>query len=183
MKRLLHHLVFATTLTAFALPPTLASAAFEGYLDVKFQTQGKLKGASAKKGQAGKVRIIAVSHEIVSPRDPASGLATGKRQHKPITLTMDLGQWATQFNSALVNNENIPTFELAIMDGSAVAYTIALQNAHVSRVALKGGGDTKPTIEVTFVYQKITWTWVDGGITAEDDWEAPVSAGAPKKPK
>jgi bacteriocin-like protein len=27
--------------------------------------------------------VIAVSHEIVSPRDPASGLPTGKRMHKP----------------------------------------------------------------------------------------------------
>jgi hypothetical protein len=24
-------------------------------------------------------------------------------------------------------------------------------------------------------YLKVTWTLVDGGITAEDDWEAPVS--------
>ena len=28
-------------------------------------------------------------HEIVSPRDPASGLATGKRQHKPFSFTSD----------------------------------------------------------------------------------------------
>ena len=24
--------------------------------------------------------------------------------------------------------------------------------------------------EVGFVYEKIEWTWVDGGITATDDW-------------
>jgi len=27
---------------------------------------------------------------------------------------------------------------------------------------------------VSFVYQKIIWTWTDGGITAEDDWESPA---------
>ena len=27
--------------------------------------------------------------------------------------------------------------------------------------------------EIAFTYQKITWTWKDGGITADDDWEAP----------
>ena len=26
---------------------------------------------------------------------------------------------------------------------------------------------------LTFTYDKIAWTWVDGGISAEDDWEAP----------
>ena len=28
--------------------------------------------------------------------------------------------------------------------------------------------------EVSFAYQKIQWTWVDGGITASDDWESPI---------
>ena len=27
---------------------------------------------------------------------------------------------------------------------------------------------------MALTYQKITWTWIDGGVTAEDDWEAPV---------
>jgi type VI secretion system secreted protein Hcp len=26
--------------------------------------------------------------------------------------------------------------------------------------------------EWSFTYQKIEWTWLDGGITASDDWEA-----------
>ena len=26
---------------------------------------------------------------------------------------------------------------------------------------------------ISFTYQKIIWTWMDGGITAEDDWETP----------
>jgi hypothetical protein len=30
--------------------------------------------------------IIAVVHEIVAPRDAASGQATGKRTHKPFVL-------------------------------------------------------------------------------------------------
>jgi len=37
------------------------------------------------------IDVTAVSHEIVSPRDPASGLPTGKRQHKPISITMEWG--------------------------------------------------------------------------------------------
>ena len=28
--------------------------------------------------------------------------------------------------------------------------------------------------EVSLTYQKIEWTWNDGGITAGDDWEARV---------
>ena len=29
--------------------------------------------------------------------------------------------------------------------------------------------------EIAFTYQKISWTIVDGGITSQDDWEAPVA--------
>ena len=28
--------------------------------------------------------------------------------------------------------------------------------------------------EIAFTYQKIEWTWTDGGITAGDDWESRV---------
>jgi hypothetical protein len=31
-------------------------------------------------------RVSAGTHAIVSPRDPASGLPTGKRMHKPYSL-------------------------------------------------------------------------------------------------
>jgi len=36
-------------------------------------------------GTAG--QVTPATHEIVSPRDPASGLPTGKRMHKPFTFT------------------------------------------------------------------------------------------------
>jgi type VI secretion system secreted protein Hcp len=26
--------------------------------------------------------------------------------------------------------------------------------------------------EIAFTYQKIEWTWTDGGITSSDEWEA-----------
>jgi type VI secretion system secreted protein Hcp len=29
--------------------------------------------------------------------------------------------------------------------------------------------------EVSFTYQKITWTWNDGAITATDDWLGPIA--------
>jgi type VI secretion system secreted protein Hcp len=29
--------------------------------------------------------------------------------------------------------------------------------------------------DIQFTYQKIEWTWNDGGITAGDDWESPMA--------
>ena len=116
------------------------------------------------------IDVSAVSHEIVSPRDAASGLPTGKRQHKPITITMEWGASTPLFLNALVNNENLTSVLIGLLRNGNQVATIKLTNANVSRYVQHGGGVT-----VEFTYQKITWTWIDGGITAEDDWEAPVS--------
>ena len=111
-----------------------------------------------------------MSHEIVSPRDAASGLPTGKRQHKPISITKEWGASTPLLLNALVNNENLTRVLIGLLRNGQQVATIKLTNANVSRYVQHGGNDT-----FEFTYQKITWTWVDGGITAEDDWEAPVT--------
>lgn len=37
------------------------------------------------------------------------------------------------------------------------------------------GGVVETRAHVSLTYQKITWTHVDGGITASDDWETPIA--------
>ncbi len=114
--------------------------------------------------------VLGVSHEIVSPRDPASGLATGKRMHKPITITAAFDASTPRLIQALVNNENLKTVTINFTPAGTKGATIVLTNASVSQY-----DQTGETVSFQFTYQKITWTWVDGGITASDDWEAPVS--------
>ena len=36
------------------------------------------------------IEIYGFSHEVIAPRDAASGVATGKRQHKPLTITKEI---------------------------------------------------------------------------------------------
>jgi len=45
---------------------------------------------------------VALSHSVTSPRDAASGLATGKRQHKPMTITKELDKSSPQLFSLVV---------------------------------------------------------------------------------
>jgi type VI secretion system secreted protein Hcp len=114
------------------------------------------------------IDVTAVSHEIVSPRDPQSGLPTGKRQHKPISITMAWGPTTPLFLNALVTNENLTTFRLSLMsDGQEVA-RIELTNASVAQYDQHGDNVT-----FQFTYQKIQWTWLNPTVVASDDWEAP----------
>jgi type VI secretion system secreted protein Hcp len=123
------------------------------------QTQGKFSSTP--------IDVTAISHEIVSPRDPQSGLPTGQRLHKPIVITTDWGASTPLFLNALTQNENLTSVLIGLLrDGKQVA-TIQLVNASVSQFDQHG-----ENVTVQFTYQKIVWTWVDGGITAQDDWEA-----------
>ena len=116
------------------------------------------------------IDVTAVSHEIVSPRDAASGLPTGKRQHKPITITTEWGASTPLFINALVSNENLTSVLIGLLRNGNQVATIKLTNANVAQYDQHGG-----SVTFALTYQKIEWTWVDGGITAQDDWEAPNS--------
>ncbi|MCC6525801.1 MAG: type VI secretion system tube protein Hcp [Polyangiaceae bacterium] len=165
--------------------------ALSSYLKLKGQKQGELKGSVTQKGREGKILVIAVAHSIVSPRDAASGLPTGKRMHKPYVITKELDKSSPLLYNALVNNENISEWELqfwtpqlsAAAGGGAEKqhFTVKLTNANIASIDFRMLNNKNPELtryteyeEVAFTYQKIEWVWVDGGITAMDDWEAPV---------
>ena len=161
--------------------------ALNAYLSLKGNKQGDIKGSVTQKGREGKLMIIAFNHEVVSPRDAASGLPTGKRQHKPISVTKEADKATPLLYSALVNNEQITAWKLEFWEPSTTGaekqfYTIELLNASIAGIRAEMLNNKYPENmqhrereHITFCYQKITWTYTDGGISAEDDWESPVA--------
>jgi type VI secretion system secreted protein Hcp len=166
--------------------------ALNAYLKLKGQKTGEIKGSVTQKGREGKIMVIATAHEIMSPRDPASGLPTGKRMHKPFVITKELDKSSPLLYNVLVNNENISEWELqhwtpqlsaATGTGAEVQhYTVKLTNANIATITFRMLNNKNPDLmkyaefeEIAFTYQKIEWTWVQGGITAMDDWESPVA--------
>ncbi len=179
MQSWIRSCVFVVCLAGVGLAPLSADAALNAYLNLKGQKQGSIKGSVTSKGNEGAIKVIAISHEIVSPRDAASGLPTGKRQHKPLIITKEIDKSTPLLNSMLTNNENIPTWTLAVNLPNAkgvdsLAYTIKLTNAGIASIRVVTDAQGNLREEIAFAYEKIEWTWVDGGITAMDDWEAPV---------
>ena len=160
--------------------------ALNAYLKLKGQKQGEIKGSVTQKGREGSIMVIAVSHEVISPRDAASGLPTGKRMHKPFVITKELDKSSPLLYNVLVNNENLTEWQLQFWQPSPTGaekqhYTVKLTNANIASIDFRMANNKHPDLmryaeyeEIAFTYQKIEWTWMDGGITAEDDWEAPV---------
>ena len=159
-----------------------ASAAESQYLFLKGQRSGVIKGGVTVKGQEGAIQVDSVSHEIISPRDPQSGLPTGQRMHKPFVVNVPVDKaWALLYN-VMTTNENIAEFRLNVLTttGSgtqAVSRFVRLTNANISDIKqyTVDGTNGKPAhdeLQISFTYQKIEWTWTEGGLTAMDDWEA-----------
>jgi len=134
--------------------------------------------------------IIALDHDVNSPRDASSGLATGRRQHKPLTLTMELGKLFPLFHQAIFTNDTIAKMEIKFFSARQMGtvasaagkminvYTLILTNATVCDVRtavrnIKNPENTKYEAfqEVQFTYQKIESIWKEGNITGTDDWE------------
>ena len=92
--------------------------------------------------------------DVVSPRDAASGLATGKRMHKPVTFPnpRDRGSLTIRgkFPGCVVG-ARYPTMRLG---NAAKRYT--LQDAIITSCGtVSSGGDALPMEEVSFNYAKI----------------------------
>ena len=137
------------------------------------QSQGDIKGSVTTKGHEDSIEVYSYTHSIVVPRDPATGQATGKRQHKPLTITKPLDKSTPLLYHALTTSETLREWKLdffRIQNTGTLElfFTIELSNALITDITSRGSiyGSTE---SISFVYQKITWIWADGGITAEDD--------------
>jgi type VI secretion system secreted protein Hcp len=155
----------------FAMPTT-------AYLTLTGKTQGAIKGNVTAKDREGAIALLSVDYEISSPFDPTTGLATGKRQHKPIVVTKAVDETSPSLLKALVTNEVLTTVKIDFWrpapETAASYFSITLTNAIVSDVTLKSSADEakSETEQLQFVYQSIVWTWTPTGTSAQDDWNA-----------
>ena len=155
------------------------------FVSIDATKQGHLRGESQNRGEKdGKIPGVRFTLETVSPRDAATGQASGKRQHKPILLTKEWGAASPQLYSALVTNEVLKSvvFEFTKTNANgeeSVFHKITLTNATVSNIRsyldltdTSGDPFDGRTLEdVSFVYQKIAIENLDGKTAALDDWQ------------
>jgi type VI secretion system secreted protein Hcp len=178
MKNIRAITVLAATLT-LAAP---VHAELNAYMTVRGQHQGEIKGSAVQKGREGKIVVIAVDHSLVAPTDAASGMATGRLQHKPLLISKEVDRASIGLHNALINNERLSEVSLQFwqpqmrggLGGSeAMYYSITLKNARVVSLRHVMPNNRDPALatraayeEVGLLYENITWTWSDGGMSA-----------------
>ena len=150
MTRWIRSSLFLLTLTGLTLTPLSEADAALAHLTLKGQKQGQIKGSCALKGHEDAIEVLAVSHEILAPYNAGSGMPTGKRQHKPLTITKAIDKSSPILMSVLTNNENLPEWELKFYTKTGkgpdtLVYTIKLTDASSSRSSSRPTPAATPT--------------------------------------
>jgi type VI secretion system secreted protein Hcp len=157
------------------------------YVSAKGMKLGQFKGeiVPAPKGFENKIPGLKFHYEVVSPRDAATGLPTGKRQHRPVTFTKEWGVASPQFFQALISNETLTEVIIDFVTpdpkqpGTAsgamvLSHTIKLTNATVSDISYSTEpiptGGFRPLEDISFTFQKIELIDVKGNFMAMDSW-------------
>jgi type VI secretion system secreted protein Hcp len=166
------------SLVFLAVTAASLHAAENVYLSIR-----NIEGEVVLKGREGMMEIYGFSHEIVSPRDAASGLPTGKRQHAPLRVVIRQSKATPLLLQAQSRNEIIPEVKILFFRPNSTTgteqqyFTYTLKNARISsfRTWAPNKQDPAatpylPSSELAFTYESFTWTYIDGGVEHTDDW-------------
>ncbi len=155
-----------------------------GFMTIITREHGTIEGACDLEGLEGTIEIYALDHTVEIPRNPGTGLPSGRRIHKDLTVNKQIDKSTPLLYQALCMGDKLPEVEMAWyrMDETGsmeIFYTIRLENAVISRITPWSPYNTDPIGEdyyqleaVSFAYEKIIWEWT-GGIEFEDSWIMP----------
>lgn len=165
MKKLTKLAVAGTlTLAAAFAVPGLNAAWAAGYLKM-----GDIKGESTDSQHKDWILIESMSSPIfhaTQSTDQASGMASGKRQHKPFTITKELDKASPMLQEAATTGK---VFETVIIDyteaderGARATYLkYELKNVMITSYSVSGGtagGDDRPMETFSLNYEEIKMT-------------------------
>lgn len=160
-------------------------AGYEFYFKFDATKQGKSKGTSPRGPWKDWAPALHIDYEVSAPYDISSGHASGKRIHKPITITKAWDANTPLLFTALTTNEVLKTVEFNFVlpnkEGKEEVYfTITLTDAVVAaqKLYMSGGGqkmlreDVHDLEDVSFTFRKIEVESKLAKTMATDDWFA-----------
>ena len=119
----------------------------QAWIAVKGSKQGQFKSeipATDKKDEKRADKwsaVLAFTMGVTSPRDPATGLPTGKRQYQAVTIVKQWGASSPQALAACANNETLTEVVIEFTRPSTsggddvVHQSVTLSNAGFSQIA------------------------------------------------
>jgi len=123
--------LFVLVLLLFVIS-SLSFGAMDAYLELD-----GVPGNGSGPGREDLIKVIGSSHEVFAPRDAASGLPTGVRQHEPFRIIKEVDIASPILYQALTDNWTFQTWELKFWQEIPVSpyeqqyYTVRLFDAKI----------------------------------------------------
>ncbi len=158
------------------------------FVSAQGKKQGALKGESPRQQNQHQFAALTLDYELRSPRDAATGQASGQRQHSPVTIVKEWGAATPQLFQALVTNEVLQTVVIDCYGVSkegkeAVVHKVKLTNERVASIKQVAGGSDHPALReletVAFSFEGIEHLSPADAVLASDGaGHAPAKARA-----
>lgn len=133
--------------------------------------------------RANSIECLSFRDSVRTARERSSGMATGERTYEPLTFEKRIDKSSPLLAKALTQNEEIegefkffrpsPTGDGTIQH----FFTVSISKGRIHSIERESPNvldpaeaNQPPTEKVAFVFGKIRWTYVDGGVEHEDDW-------------
>ena len=155
------------------------------HMTLEGENQGSIEGSCDMQGREATILIEAMNHEVRIPRDPQTGLSTGKRIHNAFSVVKVFDKASPKLYQALCTGEHMQnvTLKWYRIDPTGQEehyFTHTLEDAIIVSVrpwmpnCLDAATESYTHMEeVMFTYKKIRWTWEIDGIETEDSWIIP----------
>ncbi|MBU0618098.1 MAG: Hcp family type VI secretion system effector [Planctomycetes bacterium] len=155
------------------------------HMTVEGENQGNIEGSCDMQGREATILIEAMNHEVRIPRDPQSGLSTGKRIHNAFSVVKVFDKASPKLYQALCTGEHMKnvTLKWYRIDPTGQEehyFTHTLEDAIIVSIrpwmpnCLDAATESYTHMEeVMFTYKKIRWTWEIDGIETDDSWHIP----------
>ncbi len=151
-------------------------------MDYYLQIEG-ISGDVVDGPYKGSIEVQSWSWGTSNVVEPQSGLPTGKRQHKPMTLVKRIDKSSPQLYEKIVQGKHFTEVHIVMVKNRASGQpetvgTITLSDVVITSIRSDGGIDNDCDGEsedvdletVSLVFQKISWEWTGSGVVFEDEW-------------
>jgi type VI secretion system secreted protein Hcp len=135
-------------------------------------------------GRENSIECLAYEFDVLTAREASSGLATGRRQYKPLVIRKRIDKSSPLLMKALTKNEEMNAtlkFFRPNLKGDGTTeqfYTVTFEKGRVNSVKqwvpntiAPAAANEPPMEEIGFVFHTIKWTYTEGGIEHQDTWD------------
>jgi type VI secretion system secreted protein Hcp len=128
------------------------------------------------------VEVIEFAHDVYIPTDPQTGTPTGVRMHRPVKIVKSYDQSSPLLYEACCQGKTfesvtIKWYRIDALGAQEEYFNHVLERVRVAKIEAHMPNTKDPTKEslthlegVSLMYDKITWTYVDGAIETTDAW-------------